>query len=233
MPRSITHAIVTAIVFLIAAEAFATPYTIVQTGTFHTTYTAFADSQSNQYLFFTNSGTAAAAMNPFDSALGTLDKVTIDWNIGQSFTGTTGSSGGGVTLSFGGTAYVNTSPYGGGGGGAGGGDGPATAISYTQANELVTKQFVASQAGVSYDPLIWAAFTGVTPYDAIFAVSNSGQYLQYVGIASGTSTAYRDVTVTYEYTPAVPEIDAAGAASMLALVTGLLGLVERRRTKTA
>ena len=31
----------------------------------------------------------------------------------------------------------------------------------------------------------------------------------------------------------VPEIDAAGAGSVLALVTGILGLIERRRLKVA
>lgn len=219
-----------AIVGLAEGSVHAT--TITQTASFPTRVTGFTSSPSPQYLYLENSGTATAPMNPFDSSLGTLNNVTVDWSFGQSFSGNTGSGGGGVTLAMGGTVYVNDVGYNGDGGGNGGGAPPFTSLSVTQANSHITNQFTSLNA----PPPIWSAFTGGSAYDVTFVV-NPSWYIQYSGIVQGLSRTYRDVTVTYDYTAAppssVPEIDPAGMGSVLALVAGAIGLLERRRLKAA
>ena len=58
-------------------------------------------------------------------------------------------------------------------------------------------------------------------------------------IASPPTTTYKwgafgaNETVTVLFSAPVPEIDPAGMGSVLALVAGALGLLERRRLKTA
>jgi hypothetical protein len=203
--------------------------TLTQSGTFHTTYTSFTESISNQSLYWPNSGLASAPMNPFNASLGTLDKVTIEWNFGQSFTGLSGTSngsgGGNFFMNIGGSFSVNDmgSYSGGYQGGSASNSSPNTVMSGTQANSQKIKEFTSADA--SY----WTVFTGLSPYTVKFNSAPS-YYASYVNIASGTSTTYRDVTVTYDYT-AVPEIDPASFGSVLALVTGTLGLLERRRQK--
>jgi hypothetical protein len=45
-------------------------------------------------------------------------------------------------------------------------------------------------------------------------------------------SSYRDVVVSYTYTPsAVPEIDPATGGSALSLVAGVLAMIEQRRRR--
>ena len=145
-----------------APRADATQLTVTATASFPTTYTAFTDTVPTQQVFFP-SPAVVATINPFNAALGTLDKVSIHWDYGGSFTGTVGT----------------------------------------------------------YDPALLAAFTGLNPYTVTF--NNFGSwYFSYNSVVSGTATSYRDVSVTYTYTPsAVPEIDPATGGSALSLVVGL------------
>jgi hypothetical protein len=206
---------------------------ISQTAQFRTSFSAFADSSTQQTLSFDNSGVASAQMNPFNASLGTLDKVNINWDIGLSFSGTTGSSGGSAgTSSFGGNEYVNTINYSNTGTGTGGGGGPNSSVSFSTTNQTYGHyEFLLANAGGTYDAGIWSAFTGASPYTVSFDTGSS-YYFYYTGIASGAMSSYRDVVVSYTYTPsAVPEIDPATGSSALSLVAGVLAMIEQRRRR--
>jgi len=214
-----------------ALRADATPLTVTATASFPTTYTAFTDTVPTQDVFF--SGPAIATINPFNAALGTLDKVSINWDFGGSFTGTVGTSSGSATFSIAGTAYVNTTSYSGNGGGGSNGAAPGVTFSASQSNGVIDNDFLPANAGVTYDPALLAAFTGANPYTVTF--NNGGsRYFYYNSVVSGTATSYRDVSVTYTYTPsAVPEIDPATGGSALSLVAGLAAILDQRRRRAA
>lgn len=206
--------------------AEATPLTVTTTANFPTTFTAFTDDPNQQSVAFANAGKATAMINPFNAALGTLDKVTIRWDFGGSFSGTAGVGPGAVNWSIGGSTYVNLIAYGGGGSGNGNGASAGVAFTATQPNTAINKDFLPSEAGVNYDPGILTAFTGASPYSVTFEAS--GNYFYYTSVASGTATSYRDVAVTYTYT-AVPEIDPATGGSALSLLIGLAAIFDRRQ----
>ena len=86
---------------------------------------------------------------------------------------------------------------------------------------------------MTYDPALLAAFTGLNPYTVTF--DNFGSwYFSYNSVVSGTATSYRDVSVTYTYTPsAVPEIDPATGGSALSLVAGLAAILDQQRRRAA
>jgi len=83
----------------------------------------------------------------------------------------------------------------------------------------------ATKAGqVRYDTASWVqfAFTNV-----------SGFALNYLSVAefTGSSTTLTNFKISDASASAVPEIDPAGLGSVLSLLAGVLGLVERRRLK--
>jgi len=84
---------------------------------------------------------------------------------------------------------------------------------------------LATKSGqVRYDSASWVpfAFTNV-----------SGFALNYLSVADFTSSSITLANVQISDTSAVPEIDPAGLGSVLALLGGVLGLVERKRLKVA
>ena len=69
-----------------------------------------------------------------------------------------------------------------------------------------------------------------------FSFTNvSGFALNYLSVAdfSGSSMTLDNFQISDASASAVPEIDPAGLGSVLALLGGVLGLVERRRLKVA
>ena len=230
MRTSILSPFIIAAVFLCgtAPRADATQLTVTSTASFPTTYTAFTDSLTSQNVFFPSQ--AIATINPFNAALGTLDKVSIHWDFGGSFTGTAGSNSGSAAFSIAGSAYVNATSYSGGGGGGSNNAGSGVTFSASQSKSTIYQNFLPAGAGVNYDPAILAAFTGPNPYTVTFEDLN--RYFYYTSVASGTATSYRDVAVTYTYTAApsaVPEIDPATGSCALALVVGLAAILDQRR----
>ena len=206
---------------------------ITQSAQFRTSFSAFTDDSNQQTLSFDNSGVASAQMTPFNASLGTLNKVNINWSMGLSFSGTTGSSGGTAgTSQFGGDEYVNANTYSTTGGGNGGGGPPGTSVSFSATNGTNGQyEFLLANAGTTYNAAIWSAFTGASPY-TVSLDTGSSYYFAYTGIASGTMSSYRDVVVSYTYTPsAVPEIDPATGGSALSLVAGVLAMIEQRRRR--
>ena len=234
--RSIAPVAIVAIAAVAATPAEATQLVISATANFPTSFSAFTDNSTKQFLYFDNGGVASAPVTPFNASLGTLDKVNIDWDFGGSFSGTTGNSGGsyGVSIGFNGTAYVNAISYAGNGTGGGNGAPPNTFFTVSVPNAPIHREFSPSSAGVP-DAAIWTAVSGLSPY-TVSLTSGTSYYARYTGIASGTLSTYRNVVVSYTYTAApssVPEIDPNSLGSVLALVLGSLGLLERRRLKAA
>ena len=94
-------------------------------------------------------------------------------------------------------------------------------LSHTYSIELD----LATKSGqVRYDSASWVsfAFTNV-----------SGFALNYLSVADFTSSSMTLANFQISDTSAVPEIDPAGLGSVLALLGGVLGLVERKRLKVA
>lgn len=195
----------------------ATTASVTQTFHFPFTFSDVTPSSSLQSIYFPNSGNDVATVLSFDTNLGTLDSVDVNWDWGVSFSGVTGASGGSVGVNMAGNAYLGTTSYGGTGTGGGGGAAPNTSFSAVAPQVFVHKNFTAAGA----NPTIWAALSGNSSYTAKLAHGDSAQ--TYTGLASGTFTANADLVVTYNYT-AVPE---PSACALLGL--GVLGLAARRR----
>jgi len=104
------------------------------------------------------------------------------------------------------------------------------------ASTLATAGFL-QQGNMTPGTLLWASSVG-SPYAGLFSFTTgasvpSGNVVVYVQNTTTNRMHLGGVTVNAVTTSAVPEIDPAGIGSVLALVTGALGLLERRRLKTA
>jgi hypothetical protein len=64
-----------------------------------------------------------------------------------------------------------------------------------------------------------------------FNVSTFGWYFSQTGMPPSAAASFYGVSSELTVPSAVPEIDPAGMGSVLALITGALGLLERRRLK--
>ncbi|NQX01613.1 hypothetical protein HQ447_13220, partial [bacterium] len=176
----------------------ATTASVSQTFNFPFMFSGVTTSSSKQYVLSPNSGNNEAAVIPFNTTLGTLNSVDVNWDFGVSFSGVTGASVGNVELSMGGTTYLGGVPYDGGGTGGSNGAAPNTPFSVVATQASSHKNFTAAGAGVTYNPAIWAALSGNSSYAAKLAVGGSS--LNYTGLASGTFTTNADLVVTYTYT---------------------------------
>ncbi|MSR25471.1 MAG: hypothetical protein EXS06_00415 [Planctomycetaceae bacterium] len=106
-------------------------------------------------------------------------------------------------------------------------DGPATTLTtagFLYADQMAVGAFDWASAVGSPNAGVFSFMTGET--------APSGNIVVYVN-SQGGRINLGGVTVSAVTTSAVPEIDPAGLGSVLALVTGALGLLERRRLKTA
>lgn len=160
---------------------------------------------------------------PFNSSLGTLESITISWDVANTISGNTNASGNAPQASFGSSLFVNEISYAGTGGGNSTGGAPGTPFSI-QADIADTTTLQVSDFGSTYDPAILAAITGGSPYDvrypsAITLLNSSGNDMVFDVATLGT------VTVTYNYAAVVPE--PASCAALFGLVA--LGLVASRR----
>ena len=174
--------------------------TVVQTFANPFTVTSFTTSSSATTINLPNS---SYTVQPFNTALGVLNSVTIAWNFASSFSGTTGPTvGGNASDTFGGNIAVSTIIYNGqGGGGSGGAATPSTFFSFSSAPSSETSTFTATSTGVN--PAIWPLLTSGSSYTANYYQNptSSGSF-SYTNIATGSFIYTPTATVTYDYTPA-------------------------------
>lgn len=166
-------------------------------------------------------------VNPFNSALGTLDSFTFAWVLSMTADGVGADSSGFLSISYGGTAYVNADSY--AGGGNGGSTGGAGTFSPLSKSTSLTHNYLPANAGSSYNPAFLAAVTGGSTFSMTFKNgTGSTAFATYSSVVSATSTYTTALTVTYNYTgapAAVPEPSFAVAGLALAAAT----VVVRRR----
>lgn len=164
-------------------------------------------------------------VNPFNSALGTLDSFTFAWVLSMTGDGVGAGPSGFLSISYGGTAYVNADSYGGGGNGdSRAGDGVFSQMSKSTS---LTHTYLPANAGVTYNPAFLTVVTGGSTFGMTFkSGSGSTASASYSSVVSATSTYTTGLTVTYNYTAAVPEPSFAVVG--LALAAGTV-VVRRRR----
>jgi hypothetical protein len=151
-------------------------------------------------------------VQPFDAALGSLLSTTIMWETSGAGVATASSNGGALTLTNSGGTLVNSSTYGGYGLGVGGGAGPNQLFSVTLPANGLTTTFLPPNVSSSYDPVIWAAFTGLNPFSISYQnPSIPGPYaVTYTTVAFNaeiTTTA----SVAYDYAPVPGPLAVLGA----------------------
>ena len=121
-----------------------------------------------------------------------------------------------------------------------------TAIDLTASNDLVNHRYNSAAGTNLYGVLSANPATLILPAGQLELWQNSYSSIQWY---NGTGLSYyavwdnQQLWLSGDFSPivegslilgtAVPEIDPAGIGSVLALVTGALGLLERRRLKTA
>jgi hypothetical protein len=220
---------------LMAGAAHAAPsnYEIIQTQTFSDSLSSF-DPAGGTYSPTTP---RIATVNPFSSystGSGTLNSVTIRWNTTFSFSGTTGSSGGDVSVGGGGGAYVNSSLYNGMGGGNGNDSAPNSPLVLTASwagSSPADYSFAMPYPFCCYNPAIAATFSGSSPFTVAFGSGSDGSgswgTFTYSGIASGLVTADADVTVKYSYFGEQVPVPVPATLALLGL--GLAGIGAARR----
>jgi hypothetical protein len=197
----------------------------VVTQTFN--YTDTKSGTGSGTLINSNLNGVTFTVNPFNSALGTLDSFTLAWSISMTGDGVGDAGGGGMSIGYGGSAFVNTTTYNGIGNGAGtSGIGPFSTLSKS---DSMTNAYTVANAGVTYDPVILAAITGGSTFSMSYKNGSSNTaYASYTNVVSATSTFTAGLTVTYNYTAApaaVPEPSVAVVGLALAAAT----VVVRRR----
>jgi PEP-CTERM motif len=166
-------------------------------------------------------------VTPFNTNLGVLESVTLQWTFDALFAVVT-SGAGNAGLNFGGKTRVGGIIY--GGNGTGGGNGTTSSESLTMVPTPMSSSstFTAAQAGPSYNPAIWAILTGSSAYSAKW--TDGGSYFSYQNIASGSFASDLGLVVSYNHTPS-PVPEPASALGTLGLLAG--GTFFRRRKQAA
>jgi hypothetical protein len=200
----------------------------------------FSDSQTTSgsgVIVHAGSSGLTGNFSPFNTSLGTLDSFIINWQVAISASGTANAnaSGGGISEGLGGSTYLNAIAYNGFGGGKGAGGAPNAAIPTTTATASNVRTHLPSDAGITYDPTLLSIVTGGSNFDITFKnVGGNTVYNTYTNMADITSTMTGSVTLTYNYTPAVPEpspVPEPSTFALLCLGLGVAGFVRKKMTK--
>jgi hypothetical protein len=155
--------------------------------------------------------------------LGSIDPSTGAWTY-IGFTNTSSSSPLGGRL-----AFVNGSVY----GAIYSDDGLFGSFSTVNGafNEIASDSAFESMALAWDDTTMYGVFGSPSRGQKLYTISNTGSVTQIATISGvGLGTRFYGAAIASVPDP-VPEIDPAGMGSVLALVTGALGLLERRRLK--
>ena len=213
------HIAVAAIMFDLAclSATSAQAATVVQTEHWGTTEQITAGDGSFDYP----TASVTKTLDPFNTALGTLDSVTINWSFGVAISGIAGENAS-VNMGMNPNGWVNSTIFGGVGSAGyyanlsqGAFSGATTTTFYGE------QYFTAANAGVTCNPAFWPIVSGASTFEA--RLDGGLGYATYYSLTSGTVTRTIDLVATYTYA-AVP---APGAAALI----GLAGMVATRRRR--
>ena len=227
--RSQYHALGLALCACLTLQSAHAVSTITQTFDFDEEVTSWtATPQETHYFYFPAS--YQTNVNPFNTTLGVLESVTLHWTYTASFAGYASSdpSASTVGLTLNGQFSIGGAQYAGNGTGGGAGAPPNGALAMTASPFSTDTEFTAAQAGVSYNPAIWTALAGSTPWSAAFTIGNGS--FNYNDVASGTFSSNLGLEVNYHYTPS-PVPEPASVLGSIALLSG--GMFFRRRKLAA
>lgn len=151
--------------------------------------------QSHSGALYFEDSTVATNIPAFDGDLGILSEVQVNWSFGLNYSGLGDEGGGSLSYGMGGGVYINGTYTNGGGFGGGSGIDPSTMFMGS----------TSSSVNVDLTPLssLWNTVSG----DSLFTVSfgpSTNSYFTYSGVGSGNVSTFRDVSVSFIYTP-VPE----------------------------
>ena len=199
--------------------------TITQSKTFDLSYTAAISPGVNGPL--APSGSFDNIVNPFDASLGTLNSFSSSWT--ETASGTANGSvefPAGIAYNAGGNLKIAGGQFNfiGGGEGAGG----ASPVSFSFDSGVQNNNFSVPY-DATYDPAIYAAVTGLTPFASSLVLTNDAIYVQ-AGTRDVAITARFVNTVTYDYTPA-PAVPEPATWTMMLAGFGSLGAALRARRR--
>ncbi len=163
--------------------------------------------------------------SPFNASLGTLDSFLIDWEVTVTSSGTTSPSAGNISELLNGVAYINLVSYNGKNNSNGIGGAPNSLLPARSASISIVDTFLVSNAGTD----ILSTVTGGSNFDLSYKAggSNNTAKSDYVTMATVTSAMTGSVTLTYNYTPAVPE---PSTYLLLTISLGVVGYVRKKMT---
>ena len=219
------HIAVAAIMFDLAclSATSAQAATVVQTEHWGTTEQITAGDGSFAYP----TASVTKTLDPFNTALGTLDSVTINWSFGVAISGIAGE-GASVNIGMSPNGWVNSTNFGGVGNAGYYASLSQGAFSGATTTPFYFEQyFTAANAGVTCNPAFWPIVSGASSFQAKLgpfegALQNGG-YANYYRLTSGTVTTSIDLVATYTYS-AIPT---PGAAALI----GLAGAFMSRRRR--
>lgn len=191
-------------------------FTLIQNFTTTDTFNSFLESESSTAYF---SPFPEFTVLPFDTSLGTLTNTTIAWATTASFTGTIGQAApsGSASFSFGGSYFVESTSYNGNGSSSGNGGNPGDTFSATIPSYGNTSNFLTSEAGVTYNPVLLTSFLGISPFPiSYFNQGNqddSPYRFNYTNIESGSASFTTTASVTYDYVPVPGPLPLLGASA--------------------
>lgn len=215
-PRTLSIQLGCLLLLAAGTPSLAQTYTQVQTFPFN-----FSNSGSAGPLTIVSVGDFTATAQPHDTGIGPLVSFQIDWDITFSGTGIATDDGASIgSGSVGGAYELNGISYNGNGGSNGDGGALSEPLSFTF-NVSDSSTYLASNAGITYNPGLLAAVTGATT----FPLEWTSQYA--LGASSATSltgSAIGSVRLTYTYLPEASTNVAMGLA-----FAAVGGVVWRRR----
>ncbi|MFM1903726.1 MAG: hypothetical protein RLZZ440_1626, partial [Planctomycetota bacterium] len=172
---------------------------VTQSANFPTTFTAF--DGTNQTLAFPDGGEVTATIQPFDAGLGELTSATATWTLAASVLGTAGAEGASVDIDFSGFMALARIPYGNAGLSATDSASADAAFSVGASPTEFAMMFNAVGAQTVFASELWDAISGSTAYQVAYvtALDSGVNYATTSGVASGTATTSRDLTLTYTY----------------------------------
>ena len=201
----------------VATASPAQAITAIQNFSTTDTFTSFSPANASATRYF--SPLPQFTVQPFNTALGTLTSTTIVWETTASFSGTVGTAAetGSGSFSFGGSYFVGNQSYSGNGSGNGNGGNSGETISTSITPYGDTELFLTSNAGVTYDPSILAAFLGANPFPISYSNSSnqdSSPYrFSFTNIESGSASFTTTASVTYDFVPVPGPLPLLGAGA--------------------